>query len=1316
MTEPRWTPGQKAAIEERNCNLLVAAAAGAGKTAVLVERIIRTITDSDRPVDVDRLLVVTFTNAAAAEMRERIGNALAAELLLRPESTHQARQLILLNRAAISTMHSFCLDVLRRGCFHLDIDPAFRVADETEASLLQHEVLDEVFEEYYERSDEADSFARLVDNYGGERSDEPLRTLVLQVYRFARSTPWPRDWLRQLAAAVDPPEGAALENLPWYPGFVSGVRLQLAAVRHLLEQAAQLAQAPGGPAGYLPNLYDDITIMDGLMDACGQSWDHLAQAFASVGFSRLKRCGKDADDQLKSAVQDLRNSAKKAVCERLQPLFGRSAREHLDDLKKITPTVGAIVDLVQGFDLAFREAKAERALVDFADLEHYCLQILLEPGSSPTSFQPSAVAREIRDQYIEILVDEYQDINPTQETIIRLVSREAENEPNLFMVGDVKQSIYRFRLADPGLFLAKFHSYPVSAGGSNRRIDLTANFRSRPDLIAAINFLFRHIMTPVVGEMAYDRDAELVSGTVLPAAPANVRVGGKVEVHLIDRSGREEISPAGSGGGPADGVGSSKGMPEQPGELAGSASEPNQGDQGAAADAGSEPEGEAEEGVEASGEDLDAAQLEARFIALRIKEMVEGQPGGNKTGYFVFDKRHGAQGGYRPVTYRDIVVLLRATRGWANILSDEFQAAGVPVYAELGSGYFEATEIETLLALLTVIDNPRQDIPLAAVLRSSLVGLSAADLAKIRLACQGGEFYDAVVAAAAKGVTDGGGSELRATGIADQMRRFLARLEEWRTAARRGSLTDLIWKIYRDTGYYDYVGALPGGSQRQANLRALHDRARDYEATSLRGLFRFLRFVEKLKEGGGDLGTARALGENEDVVRVMSIHKSKGLEFPVVIVAGLGKKFNLKDLNQNVLLHKHLGIGPNLMDRGQNLSYPTLVKLAIRQQLKMETLAEELRILYVAMTRARDKLLLYGTSPDLRKSMDRWAQAAGRGNGPLPDSYLASAANFQDWVVPALARKQPQVLQPQPGKEEESRTASEEIFPWELYLHHRADIRASTGQVGPGSDTNLWKAVRELRPVPCSSGNLAHVRNRLSWSYPWTLLDGKPAKVTVTEMKRRFQGEEPPDSGRLFRARAYPRPRFLQKNRGLTAAEEGTAMHTAMQHLSLDKNLDAESVWSQIKAMVDHEILTPEQATSINVEAIAAFFHKPLGQRVLGARDVRREVPFTLAVPADEVYPELSGVTIVSPGVTGEKPGELVLIQGIIDCLIDEGDGLVLIDFKTDRLAKEEIAQISSRYRTQLNFYARAVETILRQPVKEKLLYFFHLGQEFNCT
>ncbi|MZP31007.1 helicase-exonuclease AddAB subunit AddA [Heliobacterium undosum] len=1337
--DPKWTDEQWQAITARGSDILVAAAAGAGKTAVLVERLIGIIKEG---VDVDRLLVVTFTNAAAAEMRERIRAALTKELARHPQQTRLRQQLVLINRAAITTLHSFCLDLVRKHYYRLDLDPAFRVADETEIALLRQDVLDEVFERFYERAGEEEEteakakvkadayFTALVDAYGGDRDDSPLQDIVLQLYEKALSQPWPEQWLQDILGKfqeagdtiAEPTLSGgtpAWEALPWFTALREEMSIDLAEAEGLLVRALALCRQPGGPAAYGDAITADLQLTQDLRLAAGRSWSQMYTHFQALSFTRAKAVRGPVDETLKKEVGRLRDQAKKKLIDLQKKYFLRTPQELVADLKQALPVMATLVGVVLAFDSAFQAAKREKRLVDFNDLEHFCLRLLLDETARPGVPVPSPLALELKEHFAEVLTDEYQDTNTVQETILGLLSRN-----NRFMVGDVKQSIYRFRLAEPGLFLEKYRCFspydtpaPVTsdhgvsdhgvsgqgASGQGARIDLAKNFRSRRNVVLAVNDLFRRIMTLRAGEMAYDRQAELVYGAAFPELPG--RPGDPViELRLLQRQPDADSIEA-----PA----------RNAAEVAGESLSDDAGEDAA------DPTGGEEELLV-----LETAQYEARLAAQRIGELIdEAMP--------VFDRE---QGGYRPVCYRDIVILLRGTKGRADIFLEEFRAAGIPAYADTGSGYFEATEISILLSLLRVIDNPRQDIPLASVLRSPIYRFSGEELARIRLAEPRKTYFDAIEAFIGQAEAATGDTPAPIDPVALRLREFLRQVDAWRTLARRDSLAKLIATIYRETGFYDYAGAMPGGGQRQANLRALYDRARQYEATTFRGLFRFLRFIERLQDQGGDLGTARALGEKENVVRIMSIHKSKGLEFPVVFVAGLGSQFNLQDLRRDLLIHKNLGLGPVVVDTQLRYRYPTVAKLAIQRRLHRETLAEEMRILYVALTRAKEKLILLGTVREVAKSAQQWVHdAEGIPSAtPLPDEVLLRAKCYLDWLGPALAGHRdgqeirrwaegaPALGATLPENEStmtkdermtENDRISGENSRWRLSFVAKKGLSELRKEIGAETPFNpAWlDKLRRLEPVTATD----LVDASLSWTYPYTGESGIAAKVAVSRIKKQFvrwlyaQGEELPESDTSSpETQTSPpdalldlRPRFLQQERRLTATERGSAVHLFLQHLDLAGDVSLAGITRQADRLVELELLSLEQRQALNEQEILRFAESPLGRRLRQAKQVMREVPFTLALPAAEIHPEK------------RAEGESIIIQGVIDCLFEEDDGWVLLDYKTDRRpigmdVEPWLQQLRDSYLGQVNLYHRAVESVLKAKVKGRCLFLLSLGRE----
>ncbi|MGO4107277.1 helicase-exonuclease AddAB subunit AddA [Paenibacillus sp. YAF4_2] len=1250
-----WTDDQWRAIVTEGSDVLVAAAAGSGKTAVLVERIIRKISSFS---DVDRLLVATFTKAAAAEMKDRIRIALEKELERQPDSEHLRRQLALMNRASITTLHSFCLDVIRRYYPLIGLDPGFRIANETESELMRIDVLDQLFEEKYEGAGDDGAFLRLADRYGGERGDEPLYRLVQQLYDFAQSHPWPEHWLRQTAASFAVNNVEELRSSPWVLSLRSDVEMALSGAASLLNQAMQLTREPAGPAPYAATFEEDLGLVNGLSETVRMlPWELWFESFQSIQFGKLKALrGDDYDKTMQEQAKELRDNAKKLISSLADELFGRSAEEFADEMQELSPLMGALSELVIEFGQRYEAAKRAKGLLDFGDLEHYCLRILRAPESTPEVTAPSSAALEYQRQFDEILLDEYQDTNMVQEAIVSLIAN--PNAGNRFMVGDVKQSIYRFRLAEPNLFMSKYKNYGAP-GGNGLRIDLARNFRSRLEVVDGVNDVFRTIMRESVAEMDYDTRAELVCGASYPEPEKAGRFA--VELAVIDKAGSPE-------------------------------SEENQ------TSADSEEDAEQGSSGAESVEELQTAQLEARLIARQIRTLLD-------EGFRVYD---GKKRESRPMEWRDIVILLRATQQWSPVIIEELQAAGIPGYAELSSGYFDATEVETILSLLRVIDNPYQDIPLAGTLRSPIFGLNAEELALIRIGAIHDTYYDAVLQAA--------GDLLLPEELRRKLSLFLDRLDRWRNDARQGSLADLIWSIYRETGYYDFAGGLPGGIQRQANLRALHDRARQYEATSFRGLFRFLRFVERMRDSGGDLGTARALGEQENVVRIMSIHKSKGLEFPVVFVAGLGKNFNQQDLRSAFLKHKQLGFGPKFIDPQKRVSYPALPFLAIRRRMRMEMLAEEMRILYVALTRPKEKMFLIGTVSDAAAKLRRW-QSATDSNGNISDFRLSTASTFLDWLGPLAASSFNQMPDDSISGEEESR-----LLQWRAGVVEASmlglEVAVGTEQPTDGDQEREDRLQGVLSLAQLDQVEVdEELRIRLEWQYSHQASTVVAAKTSVTEMKRLhseiYEEAEPmipaviteqDDSTKNAGSGSYTfrlrRPRFMEEA-ALTAAEKGTVSHLLMQHIPLTGVVSVAELETMLSDMIARRLLTTRQAESIDLPAVASFFETAIGQRLVAADWVRREVPFSCMFPAHRVYPSLSA----------DAAGEPVLIQGVIDCLFEDADGVVLLDYKTDRIYMKQWEQAAERHRFQLELYAEAIESVIGKPIAESHVFFFDGGQ-----
>lgn len=1227
MGETKWTEEQLKAIETRRCNLLIAAAAGSGKTAVLVERIIRIITNEEDPVDIDRLLVVTFTSAAASEMRERIASAITKALEKSPNSKNLQKQLTLLSRANITTMHSFCLDVIKNNFHIIDLDPAFRILDETEGMLLRSEVLEELFEDKYENDDK--EFLDLVEAYSDSKSDDKLKDIVLDLYKFSMSGPWPQRWLRDKSEEFNINTIEELDKSSWMKVFIENLVIELQGLISMEEKALELCEETSGLEPYIDTFRDDITMLRMIYEHLGAGVEEIYNRLSSASFSKLKTVRKNnvSNENVQGRVKSIRDDVKKKINKLRDEIFSMTPDEMLHSVKASYTYMKALSSLVIEFQDRFSNAKKEKGALDFNDLEHLCLKILTS--------EDSGVADNFKEYFDEVLVDEYQDSNAVQEAIIDLVSRKYSNDPNVFMVGDVKQSIYRFRQAKPELFLEKYNTYSKKQG-KNIKIQLYKNFRSRDEVIKGVNYIFKEIMSRVVGELEYtDEEALNLGASYSKTEDDNYVVGGKIELNILDKST------------------------------------------------------EVEEEVLIEEEDLGTINLEARIVANRIKELLS-----NKDGkvFKVLDK---GTGEYRPVTYKDIVILLRATKNWSEVFLDELGAEGIPVYADTGSGYFESIEIRTIMSLLKVIDNPMQDIPLIALLRSPIMSFSAEDLTNIRLVDKDKYFYENIISIS-KEEFDCEKELIEKCNI------FLERLSVWRKKSIYTPIDEFIWYLYTDTAYYGYVGAMPNGVLRQANLRILFQRAKQYEQTSFKGLFNFINFINKLRKSSGDMGSAKVLGENEDVVRIMSIHKSKGLEFPVVFVCGLGKQFNLMDLNNNILYHEELGFGPELVDLDKRVSYPTLPKEAIKQRIRLETLSEEVRILYVAFTRAKEKLIITGAVNGLEKWITKCCNAAALDKDIILPSEVLKGKSYLDWIGMAICKhKDGEILRELVGSNDIR--IKDDLSTWSVKTWTKSDLVVDKKD----SDVDEINEDNLLINSDCSSVD-KEIERRLDFRYKFRESTLIKSNFSVSELKKKnFEQVPVIDTENLFKEDICNiKPKFLQEERGLTAAEKGTAIHFVMQKIDLSRVNTIEEIKIQLKDFVDMELLSKEEYKVINPYKVKKFFISKLGERMLSAYNrgdiVYRELPF---------YTEID-VHRINPDLPKEVEGDKVRLQGVIDSFFYEDNEVILLDYKTDYVEQSNEEELINKYRIQIQYYKEALEKITKTKIKECYLYSFYLEKE----
>ncbi|MDD6039254.1 MAG: helicase-exonuclease AddAB subunit AddA [bacterium] len=1199
----KWTPNQQQIIEHRNGNLLVSAAAGSGKTAVLVERIIQKILDPDHPVDIDRMLVVTFTKAAAAQMRERVSQALEKCMDAEPDNPYLQRQYTLVHHAQITTIDSFCLYIVKNYFHVIDLEPGFRVGDPGELSLIGQDVLSEVLEKLYEAQDE--NFLAFSDSYSNAKNDNPIVEMVSQLYEYAQSAPWPLEWLEGLGDSYDE-QALDLSNLKssnsWLSQLVEELKHIIGSYKDQLLQAKELCLLPDGPDMYLETIEAIIEQMNHFEDI--EDFDELGFALKNLDFGRLKvRKNFEGDKKVQELVKKIREDAKKKLDAIYKESFALPLQDQLQDMRLVGKAVKTLARVTRAYTIAFSEKKREKKLLDFSDIEHMALQILVDPITK----EPSAIAHEFRDCFDEIMIDEYQDSNYVQEEILTAIAGKDGRE-NRFMVGDVKQSIYRFRLARPELFIEKYDSYTEKMS-RNRKICLDQNFRSRTNVLDSVNALFYRIMKRDVGGVTYDAAAALYPGASYPQCGADDFF--KTRLLLAD-SGKEarEIS-----------------------------------------------------GAESNN------QQEAIIIAEEIHRLLAD---GRVTG---------EDGTLRPVRLSDIVILLRSPSGWGDELSSTLMDYGIPSHQLSQKGYFSATEVQTVLAMCHVIDNPLQDIPLAAAARSAFFGFTNEELARIRTASEKVLFYDCMTEYAAGGALEP---------LREKTAHMLSVIDDYREKSRHLPVHTILEQLMQENHYLMYVSALPAGKKRAANLAMLIEQAVAFERTSYRGLFHFIRYMEQLQEYEVDFGEADVIGESEDVVRIMSIHKSKGLEFPIVFVAGLGREFNKKDSQKQMILDYEYGVGLTCIEGEKRRKKTTLLKKMMSMRIAAENMGEELRVLYVAMTRAKEQLILTAASKNIDTVL-MTAELKKESNV----SYLdrAGATGYLQWVLPCAL-------------------ANPEYFAVEIYraedFHIQDELKITE---------NLVQKDLFLQSVDDADELIVQeLDEKLTWPYPYEEEVMLRTKVSVSELKHRAMQIDPMEEQSL---EWYARPtektlaaaKFLQTEEERQAdnyqgALRGSAMHRMMEYLNYEMDLSAVNetqIQNQLEQLQQDGKMSEEYASLVNCEKIARFMKTPLAGRIARAdRDEKlfREQPFVMGLPANE-----TDATIQSE--------ELVLVQGIIDLYFEDTDGqLVLLDYKTD--AVSEAKQLIERYQTQMNLYAKALEKATGKRVKEKFIYAFRLDQSIQ--
>ena len=1220
-----WTQEQQKVIDLRNRNILVSAAAGSGKTAVLVERIITMLTKDEPPVDVDRLLIVTFTEAAAAEMKERIRLAIEKKLMEYPDNEHLKQQATLIHNAQITTIHSFCLSVIRDHFHAIDIDPGFRIGEEGELKLLRHDVLEEVLEEKYQEGSKR--FLDFASGYSTGRNDKKIEDLILKIYEFSRSYPDSDAWLDSCVKAYEIEDLEAFEESNVIKKILQDVQKNLEDAKALVEFAMQTALSIDGPAAYEAALEKDLIVIEDLQSA--RTYRQQSEAFANVKWARLPvNKDKTVSEEKITQVKKLREMVKGVVKNIAAQYFYETPEAMIEDMNLCAPAMEELADLVRLFGSRFEEKKRSQNMIDFSDMEQYALRILTQ--KTEKGFVPSPVALEYQKQYQEIMIDEYQDSNLIQEAILTSVSTCRSGRYNIFMVGDVKQSIYRFRLSKPELFLEKFYTYNIEES-QTQRIDLHKNFRSRKEVLESVNAIFRQIMTEKLGGIVYDDQAALYPGAEYPE---NENLN--TEIYLID-SDLDRV--------------------KERYQL-------------------EENEKNAEELLQIASE----KELEAKAIAMRIRELLRTQK--------VTDK---ATGELRNAKYSDIVILTRSVKGFADVFTEVLNREGIPTYAGTSEGYFQTQEIGVLLDYLRTLDNRRQDIPLTAVLTSPFCGLDAEELAKIKCFYPELPFYEAVVRYRED---DEERKNEKDEVIRMKISACLEQMDAFRRIVPFTPMHELLWKILEDTGYGDYVAAMPGGQQRKANLEMLIEKARAYESTSYKGLFHFVRYIEQLQKYDVDYGEASIEDEHADTVRVMTIHKSKGLEFPIVIVAGMGKRFNMQDARSAVALHAGMGVGLDAVDLGLRTKSPSIVKKVIQKEEALESLGEELRVLYVALTRAKEKLIITGTLPRPEEKLEESRMLQRSNQKELSFGELSHAGTYWDWILPAVL-------------------GCGEDVPLEVNILHFEDIvkeglKEEIKGVISRSLLEQWDTDRVYEPEMHTV-----MEEQFGFHYPYEKSSTRKLKFTVTELKKRAYEiamdhslEEEAQEELLYEEPEVTPliPTFMQKEEGLTGAPRGTAYHRIMELLAFEgpepDSIEAVAEW--IDGMAASGKIEKEAAECVKAYDIFRFLETSSGKRMKKAaksQKLWKEQPFVLGIDAKELYPE-------------EKDGDLILVQGIIDAYFEEEDGLVVLDYKTDRVRKAE--ELVEKYQEQLRYYAKALEQMTGKKVKEKIIYAFSLGKEIR--
>lgn len=1179
-----WTPKQLQAITQKGDNILVAAAAGSGKTAVLVERIINKITNEN--VDIDKLLVVTFTNAAATEMRERVLDAIYKKLEEEPDNMRLRKQILLLNKCNISTIHAFCLEVIKNNFYRIDVSPNFRLANTPETELLKLETLEKTFDELYEKNDP--EFINLINTYCSYRDDDLLKEMVLKIYKYIQSMPFPEEWLREQVEKFEVNGITDFSETSWGKILIENAKEtvsdcigKLIEIKTTLEDDIELEK-------WCTIIKEDIIILEELLKI--NEWDKFYMVISNIKFATWTASKKIQSD-VKDMAKEKREGIKKSINDLKKKIFLYESKQACQDICEMHKILAGIENLVKKFTHDYTEIKREKNVIDFNDIEHMALQILVEEDELGNHV-PTEIAEKYQQKFEEIAIDEYQDSNEIQEYMMKTISR----GNNSFMVGDVKQSIYKFRQSRPELFIEKYNTY------KDNRIQLYANFRSRENVLNLTNVIFENIMSENFGNIDYNENEYLNPGLEYQKGEELNLLDTVPELNIIDLCDDNEDE-----------------IVEQEGDEESDTDDDNQEDI-----------------------KIENTVLEAKLVANKIQELMNGD-------YSVYDKKVG----YRKLQLKDIVILLRKTSNIASVYEKELTKLGYPVFCDIGTNYFESMEIQMIINLLKIIDNPDNDIALVTVLRSPIWNFTDNELIEIKTLERNESFYKSLLAN-----REAQNSELR-----NKVNKFLEDLADFSSKEEYYKLDELIWYIYEKTGFYTYVSLMKNGNIRTANLKMLFEKAKDYEQGSFKGLYNFIRFIDNVSKTGSDMGAPKLIGENEDVIRIMSIHKSKGLEFPVVFLCGTGGQFNFMDLNEKIILHPKIGIGPKYINYERKIQYDTLAKHAIKIQTKKEILEEEMRLLYVALTRSREKLFITGISKNWSKYVGDKEKLlrANMGEEKINIPTLKKAKSYLDWIE----------LVNLFDKKMESLMVTSVYKPKEIMDEEKAE----TKQIK--IDIEKRKINEEINKI-------------FTWEYErkdLTTIEGKSSvsKLAKGNSEEKFTSE-------------IAKPKFMEEEIKLTRAEIGTAVHLVMQKLNENVEYDEKKLEELLENLVEKKIMTQNEKNEIPKEKILNFTRSDLFKEMKEAKEIHKEQAFYMNVPVKELY--------------GKDVEDKILVQGIIDLyFINKQGEIVLVDYKTDYVPNNDENVLIERYKGQLSLYKNAIEKALKKPVVHTYIYSTYLSK-----